>query len=131
MLQIRHNVFETNSSSTHSISVSLNHSMMMCGKPEYESWKNGNIYLNNSSFSDKKFITKEMAMDIYLQHNESFEQWLKKHNIITYENYKGKDLKLSHHAAKEFEEEFETDSGETVVCFGYCYADGDCEEIWD
>lgn len=132
MLQIRHGVFETNSSSTHSVSVSLKHSMMMCDKSDYEAWKSGDAYLNNSDYlKEKKFLTKEEAMDIYLKRNKTFEQWLKNNNIVTFDSYKEENDPNWHHANEEFVEEFKTSSGDTVVCFGYCYADGDCEEIWD
>lgn len=48
MLKIRHNVFETNSSSTHSIT--------MCTKDQYEQWKNGELYWYRWGES---FATKE------------------------------------------------------------------------
>lgn len=63
MLQIRHGVFETNSSSTHSIT--------LCKKSEYDAWKRGEVYLNNNTWwpkdlenGDKKFLTKEEAMKL-------------------------------------------------------------------
>lgn len=130
MYQIRHGVFETNSSSTHSVSVYLQHDMMMCSKSDYDAWKNGDIYLNKSSFSNEKFMTKEEAMKLYLERNDTFEEWLKTNNIITFDGYTNEKNLRYHDANEEFVEEFETSGGETVVCFGYCYADGDCEEEW-
>lgn len=126
MLQVRHGVFETNSSSTHSVSVSLKHSIIMCNKSDYEAWKNGESYLSGG-----KILTKEDVVNTYLEKNKTFfEQWLKNNNIITFDNYKEKNNLYCHDSKEEFVEEFETSNGDTVVCFGYCYADGYCEEDW-
>lgn len=71
MLQIRQGVFETNSSSTHSIT-------FMMGD-EYEAWKDGDVYLNDgywydnsSKYKDKKFVTRDEAIDI-LKHEPYYE----------------------------------------------------------
>ena len=48
MISIRRNVFETNSSSTHSIT--------MCTQSDFDKWKNGELYWNRWG---QKFITKE------------------------------------------------------------------------
>lgn len=61
MYQIRKGVFETNSSSTHSIT--------FMSESEYDAWKNGEVYLNNtygssSQYADKKFVTRDEAIDI-------------------------------------------------------------------
>lgn len=47
MLQIRRNVFETNSSSTHSLT--------MCSKDEYDAWINGEVYFDWYN----NFVSKE------------------------------------------------------------------------
>lgn len=57
MLQIRHGVFETNSSSTHSITI--------VPKDEFEKWADGEIYFNNDSWEVKNkgtWLTKEEAI---------------------------------------------------------------------
>ena len=63
MIQIRNGVFETNSSSTHSL--------VMCMKNDYDKWANREVYLNNeagwssySEYKNKQFVTKEEAIDI-------------------------------------------------------------------
>ena len=63
MKQIRRGVFETNSSSTHSIT--------MCSKEDYDKWESGDVYLNDgsgwaslSTNKDKQFVTKEEAIEI-------------------------------------------------------------------
>ena len=62
MIQIRNGVFETNSSSTHSL--------VMCMKNDYDKWANREVYLNNeagwssySEYKNKQFVTKEEAID--------------------------------------------------------------------
>ena len=63
MKVIRRGVFETNSSSTHSIT--------MCSKEDYDKWESGDVYLNDgsgwaslSTNKDKQFVTKEEAIEI-------------------------------------------------------------------
>ena len=50
-LSIRHGVFETNSSSIHSIT--------MCTESDYDKWVNGELYLARWGHKDKKFVTKQ------------------------------------------------------------------------
>ncbi len=73
MKQTRYGVFETNSSSTHSIT--------MCMKDDYDKWANGEVYLNEggwcsySKYKDKQFVTKEEAIDIIVNNkNELYVQ---------------------------------------------------------
>lgn len=122
MKQVRNNVFECNSSSTHSLT--------MCLKNEYDDWKHGKLYLNEggycsySIYKDKNFITKDEAIDILtdskypeteLNENElsddMFEDILKENCIYTYDNYWNCYL-------EDFESEFTTIHGDTVIAFG-------------
>lgn len=119
MLQIRKNVFETNSSSTHSIT--------MCSKDDYDRWANGEVYLNEgwwgkdneSEYKDKKFVTRDEATDI-LSHDkyfdgipeDVFDEELAEHEIYTIDEYSENDY------LEWFENSYTTDSGETVVAFG-------------
>lgn len=50
-IQIRRGAFETNSSSTHSIT--------MCNESDYEKWAKGELYLARWGYNDKDFITPE------------------------------------------------------------------------
>lgn len=61
MKQIRTGVFETNSSSTHSI--------VFCTKEEFETWKAGKTYFNedcwsDSEFAGNQFVTMDQLRDI-------------------------------------------------------------------
>ena len=51
VIKIRREVFETNSSSTHSITI--------CDESDYEKWVNGELYLARWGYKDKNFITKK------------------------------------------------------------------------
>lgn len=110
MYQIREGVFETNSSSTHSIT--------FMSENEYDDWKNGDVYLNEvdsydstSEYVHKKFVTRDEATDI-LNCNEYYSDYfydyiydeaipepkelddegLARFHIYTFENYMNKDL---------------------------------------
>ena len=124
MRQIRVGVFETNSSSTHSIT--------MCMKSDYDKWKNGEVYVNDgwwpnstSAYKDKKFVTKEEAIDLLMKNKyppnedilsmdeEEFEEYLcNEYEIYTRENYGGDYY-------EGFSSSFTTPSGEEVIAFGY------------
>ena len=65
MKQIRRNIFETNSSSVHSLT--------LCMEEDYDRWKKGEIYLFNGSYigypndkkpQKKKFYTKDECIDL-------------------------------------------------------------------
>lgn len=128
MLQVRHGVFETNSSSTHSIT--------MCMKSEFEVWERGEAYLNDGLWisscaidaKDKKFITKDEAIELicneycdkskdYLSNldKEEFEDVLYEHYIYSWDTfwYRACDW------YEGYTNEFTTENGDEVVAFGY------------
>lgn len=126
MLQIRQGVFETNSSSTHSIT--------MCSQDEFDAWKNGEVYLNDGWWrsnlynpaKDKKFITKEEAISLittkgYFGDDELLEEEpevleskvFPDSGIYSFDIYPPEDSSLEY-----FEESYTTPSGETVIAFG-------------
>ena len=75
MIQIRRNVFETNSSSTHNCTV-MNDS-------EYCSFQEGDLYLNNSwahtesKVGDKELLTREEIVE-YLEYTKDYKEVAKK-----------------------------------------------------
>ena len=96
MRQIRRSVFETNSSSTHSIT--------MCMKSEFDKWVEGELVWDK--YGDRLVpITPEVEENMagrypdYLTYDQ-FGDW----DYLEYET---------------FEETHMTPSGETVVAFGY------------
>ena len=137
MLQIRKNVFETNSSSTHSIT--------MCSRDEYDAWMKGELLLNDgwwgkdntSEFKNKKFVTRDEAEDIIRKdpfYNEEKDGDLSKvpdndlakgHYDYETKSYVGFDYGfytfynyMENEYLEWFEEEYTTPSGDTVVAFG-------------
>ena len=127
--QIRRGVFETNSSSTHSIT--------MCMKSEFEVWERGEVYLNDGWWDlnctvdakDKKFITKDEAIELicsldyfdddedYLRRldKEEFEDVLYEYDVYSWNTF-------WHRACDWYEgytNEFTTENGDEVVAFGY------------
>ena len=143
MRQIRRNVFETNSSSTHSLT--------MVNSDDYSKWQKGDFYLNESWMSSdseyvkEKFVTFDQVIDIfkkskYYSDNEicsdnfdktkwededdeynSFDSYLAhEHSFFTYDAY------WDYCACRyeTFEREHTTPNGDNVVAFGYYGYDG-------
>lgn len=129
MLQIRQGVFETNSSSTHSIT--------MCMKSEYDAWKNGDLYLNEGWWGsnctidakDKKFVAKDEAIILmgaydYCEYNEEelrnlsdeeLEEEIRDSELYSFEDY----WHMYCGYLEGFEDTFTTENGDEVIAFGY------------
>lgn len=110
--QIRRNTFESNSSSVHTIT--------MCSGDEYEKWKRGELYYEkwDDYFVSKEDIKNEVIKDTsYTGSLTDFEEILafykKNHKIVTEEEY------FNNCYYETYYETYETNSGETVVAFGY------------
>lgn len=84
MKTIRRGVFETNSSSTHSVTI--------MNKEDYDRWKNENLYYN---FDKEVFFTHDEMIQKYLVDHEltemdnedSFDEWLRDWEISTSNEY--------------------------------------------
>lgn len=112
MLQIRQNIFETNSSSVHC--------MTICDNEDFEKWKNGELLYDKEK---DKFCTREEAIKEILEYcekssyydviptKEEINDMLDEFEFCTYEEFGG-DMEY-------FEEEYTTKSGDTVTVFGY------------
>ena len=119
MRQVRMNVFETNSSSTHSIAII----------PEdlYKQWRDGEVYMNDcwsdkdKILGDKEWITKQEAID-YLKHYNEYDEegdldyTLMEAGIYSYDSW-GEDYE---HDCTHFT----TPSGDKMVA--ECYYGWDC-----
>lgn len=102
-INIRRSVFETNSSSTHSLSIT--------SKEKFEKWENKELVFN---IYDDKFVTHEDAKkDIESNDTHSDES-----DYQTYEEYSDDD------DLEYFEEEHETENGDKIVAFGRYGYDG-------
>ena len=92
-IQIRSNMFETNSSSVHSL--------IMCDWGEWEKWETGLTYFNfyTEKFEDTEIIEAKIKAE--------FEQYLTEEGII----FKGEDAETEKFAAfDDFELEWERDN---------------------
>lgn len=91
MKQIRRGVFETNSSSVHSIT--------MCMKSDYDKWVAGELYFD--WYNDNLVSQEIVEASDYKERYYSYEQYCDK---IEYE---------------EFFDKLITPNGEEIVAFGY------------
>lgn len=94
-IQIRQGVFETNSSSCHSLTV--------CDIEDYELWEDG-IYLFNEN--------KQEFVNIRGLSKEEISNLKKKRRLLTCNEYIDKYIKNFH-----YEERFR--NGKTEICFGH------------
>lgn len=124
MLQIRREVFETNSSSTHSIT--------MCSESEFRRWQRGEVYFNNSYLSSLEdagmWLTKDEAIKAVMNYkyydgeldgldgNEIGECLADEFQIYSYLNY-GSYLEY-------YEEHYTSAHGDNIVAFGEYGMDG-------
>lgn len=105
MKSIRRGVFETNSSSTHSISI--------CSQKDYDAWQDGKMLWDSCK---GKMITRDEAiakiddLDIKLKDDEEIEDLLAEQEIFTCNNY-SREL-------EEFSHNHTTEGGEKIVAFG-------------
>jgi len=102
----RKGVFETNSSSCHSI--------VICSEEKLNKFKDGEIYYNND---DKKFYTKEEVLKEFEKDKEDYEDFEDFCSEISY--YKDYDTFLESLEHESFKEEYESKSGDKIVAFGY------------
>lgn len=139
MISVRRNVFETNSSSTHSIT--------MCSENEYDKWRNGELLYKRWS---GEFKTKEQILEEAKKTRESYlEEQAKGKKLYHYqEEYVNAqtDEELLEIVLPEedsewctyeeywdwmddsyyqtFEDDYTTKGGEKVIAFGYHGYDG-------
>lgn len=126
--QVRRGVFETNSSSTHSIT--------MCLESEYDKWLNGETFLRtwDYGYSDLdesqrpkkgKFYTKDQVIEFlklkgYSEEELNLEDQNKMEEIFSEEDFLSIDqYNETANCYEEFEQKYSLDSGENIVAFGY------------
>jgi hypothetical protein len=95
---IRRGIFETNSSSVHSIT--------MCSDDEYSTWENDEVYYDRW---DYKFVDKSEEIEREREEDGRCTRYL------TYDEFYDCDY-LDY---ETFDNEYTTESGETVHAFGY------------
>jgi hypothetical protein len=124
MRQIRRNVFETNSSSTHSLT------MMM--KTDYDRWQDEGLYFfdgytygwkKEEAPQSKTLYTKDEAIE-FLKKNEYYkDEDYEDYSVFREAGFISSDDEGSEYL-EGFYEEFTTPSGETIVAFGEYGYDG-------
>lgn len=119
VIKIRRGVFETNSSSTHSITI--------CTKEEYKSFVNNELYIDDYS---GELITQEELEGMFEKYNKEYEEkygkilyhsledFKKDEGIYTYEEW------CSDEDLEKYHEEYTTPKGEEIVVFGKYGFDG-------
>lgn len=129
MLQVRQGVFETNSSSTHSITIA--------SQSDFDKWKNGEVYLNDEWWSDeindpnknKTFLTVDEAVNLVKARDDvcgdddtvdydSMDILEKKRKIEGYGIYTFEEY-FWNNWLETYEEHYTTEHGEDIVAFGY------------
>ena len=72
IFQVRQGVFETNSSSTHTLTI--------CSKDDYDKWKRGDVFWLNGSwhklYTDKDFVTPEELEELAEKYNEEQQEYI-------------------------------------------------------
>lgn len=111
-MQIRQGVFETNSSSVHSLT--------MCSSEEYEKWKDGKVlfWKLRHDFFTREDIIKELKCDSWLSNvnwndEDEVNELFSDEEICTYEEF------FENEWLEKFEQIHITPSGDEVVAFGY------------
>lgn len=134
--QVRRGVFETNSSSTHSLT--------MCSEEEYEAWKRGEVlfkewgsdhFVSATDLSDKD--KKEAEKDYEEKQTEFQKDWkdlseeakqkyymkYAKENYIIDENVKTYEQYMNEGELETFVQTYTSKNGDKIVAFGeygYC-----------
>lgn len=119
--QVRRGVFETNSSSVHSLT--------MCSKSEYDEFEKGNMYIErwgSHIYSKEELIekfkemrdwrTKELKYSgVDWNNEEEFNRVLEETDFVTGDKY----WDIVSEEYETFEESYTGKNGESVVAFGY------------
>ena len=126
-VSIRNSVFETNSSSTHSIS--------LCSDKDYSEWAEGKSYFYYSKdifikeseiipyLASESYRTVEELTELKNADPEEFDSLRREYGIKTYEEYFDVDNGYGGYS-DTFVERFTTVSGDKVVAFGTYGYDG-------
>ena len=116
LMSIRRGVWETNSSSTHSITI--------CSPEQWNDFQNGDLYL----FDDEVLMTMEEIEQKYKEYMEEhkdrkglpkdIEQFKRWFDVQTYDEWVDEDY------LESYDEEYITPKGEKIICFGKYGRDG-------
>ena len=122
MISVRRGVFETNSSSTHSIT--------MCSENEYEKWKKGEMLFDR--WNDK-LIAKEEYQEEYENKKREYLEKYPEETERDFKEYFEDDRQYMNYDEfwdyievnyETFHNSYTTKNGEKVIVFGYFGYDG-------
>lgn len=108
MRQVRLATFETNSSSTHTL--------VIVSKEEFEKWKRGELYLEDSVMKTKDQVLLDNKKLIDTYNDGDVDEFISDERM-DYESYFDRDMET-------FTQEHKTPNGDEVVAFGYFGYDG-------
>lgn len=116
--QIRHGVFETNSSSVHSLT--------MCSSEEYEKWENGEVlyWKDKDKFGTREDIIEELKTLRYSWSKELYypdTNWEDEDDVNDVFSDEGIETceEFFDNEFETFEQSYITPNGEKIVAFGY------------
>jgi hypothetical protein len=110
--QIRQGVFETNSSSVHSLT--------MCSAEEYKKWENGKVlfWQWKDKFGTREEIIEELKAQSW-RYNVNWDDEDEVNDIFSDEEIKTCEEFFENEWFETFEQRYTTHSGDVVVAFGY------------
>lgn len=112
MIQVRQGVFETNSSSVHSLT--------MCSAEEYEKWRNGEVlyWREEDKFATKEEIIAELKAQSWYS-NVKWDDEDCVRDVFSDEGVKTCEEYFDNYYFETFRCRHTTPSGDEVVAFGY------------
>ena len=110
--QVRMNVFETNSSMTHALT--------MCADSDYQKWANGELYWNCFTWGDERNMISKEEVEAELMADyekfkddyDSFDDYARSEGYISYGAW------LEDEYLETFHKMFTTPNGELIHAFG-------------
>ena len=110
--QIRRGVFETNSSSVHSLT--------MCSREEYKKWEKGEVlfWKWENKFYTREEVIRELKTKSWIS-NVNWEDEDEVSDIFSDEGIETCDEFFNNEWYETFEQRYTTPSGDEVVAFGY------------
>jgi len=118
--QVRYGVFETNSSSTHSLTI--------CSGEQYDKWQKGEVLFNVDSYFNKleQFPTKKEVINYLKSQGELNDEndELELDDALRNAELYTEDIYFNDEYLEGFAEEHTTENGDKVVAFGKYGMDG-------
>jgi hypothetical protein len=122
--QIRRGVFETNSSSTHSLT--------MCSRDTYSKWERGEVYRHSwrENFKTREEIIEELKTKKIWNSEElkypdvDWDNTDEVNDIIRDNEWETEEEFWDNSELETFSESYTTEGGEEIIAFGYYGYDG-------